>query len=103
MGKKCCVGGCDNDNRYLDKVKLKGSAIKEIKELDWYKLPLRDVARLTWISNINKGRDFKPTEKGKYHVCGIHFEDGQPTEDKPYPTLFMTVTELKSSTPVKKK
>ena len=80
MGKKCCVGGCDNDNRYLDKVKLKGSAIKEIKELNWHKLPpLRNDARLSWITNINK-----PTEKGKYHICSIHFENGQPTEDPNY-------------------
>ena len=88
MCKKSCVGGCDNDNRYLDKVKLKGSAIKEIKELDWYKLPLRDVARLTWISNINKGRDFKPTEKGKYHVCGIHFEDMDSQQKTNHTQLF---------------
>ena len=102
MGKRCCVFACDNDDRCAEKVVKRGFA----NEMAWHKLPTgisKKEIRVSWIKNITKGRkDFNPTDKGKYYVCSNHFEDGYPTKGNPALTLFMTLTEFKTATPVKK-
>ncbi|KAG7464674.1 hypothetical protein MATL_G00167940 [Megalops atlanticus] len=42
--------------------------------------------RQKWIKNINR-KDFVPNNNST--VCGIHFLDGKPTKENPYPVLHM--------------
>ena len=66
MGKnyRCCVGPCDNDQRYPEKIKKRshGVAIKR------HHFPINEERRQEWIEMISKGREnFHP---GKYDILG---------------------------------
>ena len=103
MVKRCAVIFCNNDSRYLDKLVLRGS----VREMKWHcfprgknKLKLRE----EWIRAVSKGRkNFAPGEKGNHHVCSNHFIDGEPSDENPIPTRFLTKSEYECPTPGKKK
>ena len=85
MGKnrRCCVGNCDNDERYPAKVIRK----PHVASLTWHKFPKNKIKFDEWVKAISKGRqDF---DGGKYtHVCSNHFLGGEPKNGPP--TLYLT-------------
>ena len=100
MGKKdrCCVGSCDNDKRYTNKV-IKRSHVKELK---WHRFTQDPIKRKEWIKLIGVGRkDFEP---GLWtYVCSNQFEDGMPTLQNPNPTLYLNPSSIKEKSPVKRR
>ena len=93
---RCCVGTCDNDRRYPDKLidrrypdKLIVSS--NVTSVMWHKFPKEDIKRKRWVKLISKGRaDFEPVNCSR--VCSVHFPDGKPTTSlNPDPTLFLTI------------
>ena len=97
--KRCCVGGCDNDQRYPQKLIIKD----HVQELKWHRVPRpnskndeTEKKRNLWVKMISKGRkDFAP--QNETFVCSNHFIDGKPTLNNPAPTLYLTVRENASS------
>uniref|UniRef100_A0A3P9K139 THAP-type domain-containing protein n=1 Tax=Oryzias latipes TaxID=8090 RepID=A0A3P9K139_ORYLA len=91
-GRTCCVFGCFNSSA---KIQAWNKTVCEIHKpllhLDCpclrpyglHRFPGRaedqDV-RQKWMKYINRDG---------FTVCGIHFPDGQPTRENPYPVLFM--------------
>lgn len=60
---------------------------KECSCPQWYsfhRLPKDNLARANWLKNL---RLRKPPKM--LHVCSFHFVDKRPTDDNPYPTLFL--------------
>ena len=53
MGRRCCVGACDNDDRYPNKVVKRGN----IKEVHWYKFPVNKDEKDEWSRLVSKGRE----------------------------------------------
>ena len=100
MGKKnrCCVGGCNNDQRYPD-LAIKRS---HVSELIWHRWPKGEALSELWRKSVSKGRkNFKP---GPYMtVCSNHFVDGKRTTENPVPKLFMTESEQHTSSPRKRR
>lgn len=87
MGKhdRCCVGGCNNDKRYPNKY-VKRSHVQELK---FHRFTSVEDKRKIWIKNISKGLvNFNPGKET--FICSNHFVDGQPTNENPHPTLFLT-------------
>eukprot|EP00795_Rhopilema_esculentum_P017081 gene17081-8598_t len=80
MGKndRCCVGSCDNDTRYPDKLVKRN----HVEKLRWHRFTEDPGKWKQWISLISKGRaDFNP---GPWtYVCSNHFVDDLATERKP--------------------
>eukprot|EP00795_Rhopilema_esculentum_P017082 gene17082-8599_t len=74
MGKndRCCVGSCDNDTRYPDKLVKRN----HVEKLRWHRFTEDPGKWKQWISLISKGRaDFNP---GPWtYVCSNHFVDGR--------------------------
>ena len=68
---RCCVGTCDNDKRYFDKLKVKD----HVKDLKWHRFPTVNLERKkTWTALVNKGRvNFTPTNGSR--ICSNHFPD----------------------------
>lgn len=100
MGKhdRCCVGGCSNDKRYPNKY-VKRSHITDLK---FHITPSDTEKRQIWEKQIGKGREgFKIG--ASMHVCSNHFQDAKPTTANPYPTLFLTESDIKKKSPVKRK
>ena len=101
MGKqdRCCVGGCDNDNRYPEKMEKRS----HVKELLLHKFTTVSWKRVEWIKLISKGREnFAPGTHGTF-VCSNHFPDGKPTIENPHPTLYLKPSEHTLKSPVKKR
>ena len=100
MGKndRCCIGPCDNDKRYPDKIK-KRSHVVAIK---WHHFPKNKERRQECIEMISKGREnFHP---GKWEfVCSNHFRDGEPSARYPNPSLFLTRHDELQATPKKRR
>ncbi|XP_064478022.1 uncharacterized protein LOC135391625 [Ornithodoros turicata] len=97
-GKTCSVFACRNCDRDLI---LWDEAVCQIHEPSLHKdCPcLRPFAmhgfpqgeknklvRQRWVSNLHR-KDFRPGKSAR--VCSIHFVDGRPTKDNPYPTLHL--------------
>ena len=83
---RCCVGGCDNDSRYPDKI-VKRSNVKELK---FHYFPKDPEKRKLWVKEVEKGLiDFQVSNSKV--VCSNHFEYGKPTFSSPIPTLYMSV------------
>ena len=97
--KRCCVAGCDNDQRRTEELVVKGHVV----QLAWHRVPrpsseANTKKRKRWVEMIAKGRqDFNPGNET--FVCSNHFLDGMPTLNHPYPTLFLTAREKDSSPP----
>ncbi|XP_074545351.1 uncharacterized protein LOC141804665 isoform X2 [Halichoeres trimaculatus] len=97
-GRTCAVVGCHNSSGKLQI--LKKSECSKHKPLLWKDCPCltpfglhrfpgraEDAAvRQQWIENINR-KDFVPNKNST--VCGIHFVDGKPTKEHPYPVLHL--------------
>uniref|UniRef100_A0A3B3HPB5 THAP-type domain-containing protein n=1 Tax=Oryzias latipes TaxID=8090 RepID=A0A3B3HPB5_ORYLA len=97
-GRTCCVFGCFNSSA---KIQAWNKTVCEIHKpllhLDCpclrpyglHRFPGRaedqDV-RQKWMKYINRNGF---TANKNTVVCGIHFPDGQPTRENPYPVLFM--------------
>ena len=43
-------------------------------------------SRKKWLSQIMRPLDYEP--KRSHRVCSLHFIDGKPTRENPFPTLF---------------
>ena len=100
MGKhgRCCVGGCNNDKRYSDKYVIRS----HVTDLKFHIIPSDLNKRQIWEKQIGKGR--KGFQIGKsMHVCSNHFQDAKPTSTNPFPTLFLTESDSKKKSPVKRK
>ena len=100
MGKhdRCCVGGCNNDKRYSDQYVIRS----HVTDLKFHIIPSDLNKRQIWEKQIGKGR--KGFQIGKYmHVCSNHFQDAKPTSVNPFPTLFLTKSDSKKKSPVKRK
>ena len=90
MGKNkiCCVGNCDNDEKYTLRVVIK----PHMKEVKWHRFPSNAKKIAEWTCAISKGRKcFKP---GKYtYVCSNHFMAGKPGDDYGPRKLYLTKSE----------
>ena len=100
MGKhdRCCIVGCSNDkinpNEYVKR--------PHITDLKFHITPSDTEKRQIWEKQIGKGREgFKIG--ASMHVCSNHFQDAKPTTANPYPTLFLTESDIKKKSPVKRK
>ena len=83
-----CVGGCNNDQRYPDKLDVKN----HVEKLTWHRVPRDEDKRNAWKKTVSKGREgFTPGNET--FVCSNHFVDGKPSNPNPYPTLYLTERE----------
>ena len=83
---RCCVDGCDNDQRYPERVVKRSHVSKMV----WHLWP----------------KDIALSERWKYSymsVCSNHFVDGKRTASNPVPTLFMTAFEQQTPSPKKRR
>jgi hypothetical protein len=85
---RCCVGGCDNDERCPCKFKIRSNA----GTMKFFKFAKHTKKRPIWIEDIKKGRE-NLSPGSETFVCANHFIDGEPTPQNPKPTLFLTPTE----------
>lgn len=90
----CCVGGCNNDDRYPNKYAIHS----HVKTMRFFKFTTAKSKRKIWIENISAGlENFSPGSAN-------HFVNGEPTTENPHPTLFLTLLQNKyASTPKKRK
>ena len=96
---RCCVGGCNNDSRYKDKI-IKRSHVNG--ELRWHYFPKDPVKREQWRKNVSKGL-FGFVASDHRTVCSNHFEYGKPTYGSPNPTLYLVPSDVKKPSPRKRK
>ena len=100
MGKhdRCCVGGCNNDRRYPDTYVIRS----HVKDLQFHRVPSDLEKKHIWEKQISKGReDFNIGNSMR--ICSNHFVDAQPTHANPNPTLYLTESDTKKKSPVKRK
>ena len=95
---RCCVGGCDNDSRYPEKV-VKRSHVAELK---FHCFPKDEARRKLWKKQVDKGLAGFVVTNNKV-VCSNHFEFGKPTYASPIPTLFMTMRKAEEPSPRKRR
>ena len=96
---RCCVGGCNNDSRYKDKI-IKRSHVNG--ELRWHYFPKDREKREQWRKNVSKGLvGFVASDHRT--VCSNHFEYGKPTYGSPNPTLYLVPSDVKKPSPRKQK
>ena len=88
MGRHCCVGPCNNDDRYPDLILKKG----HVTNLQFHIMPKDPERRRAWSILISKGRQNFIVGNWTY-VCSNHFKDAQPTSANPNPTLYLTVSD----------
>ena len=95
---RCCVGGCDNDQRYPERVVKRSHVSKMV----WHLWPKDKALSEPWKKRLAKGREnFEP---GLYmSVCSNHFVDGKRTASNPVPMLFMTAFEQQTPSPKKRR
>ena len=76
-----------------------------INDVVWHRFPQGNriesrEMREGWLQAVLRGRkDFDPGNES--FICSIHFVDGEPMDENPIPTLFMTLTEVQAATPKK--
>ena len=96
---RCCVGGCNNDSRYKDKIK-KQSHVKG--ELRWHYFPKDPEKREQWRRNSSKGLvGFVASDHRT--ICSNHFKYGKPTYGSPNPTLYLVPSDENKPSPRKRK
>ena len=87
---RCCVGICNNDRCYTDKLEIKS----HVKILKWHRFPKYKAKRKWWQTLVSKGREnFVVSDESR--ICSNHFVDGKPTEKRPNPTLLLTIQDNK--------
>ena len=97
MGYRCCVGICDNDSPYKEKI-IKHAHVDELR---FHKFPTDPDKRQAWLAQIAKGRAH--FNAGQYtFVCSNHFIDGKPTTANPHPPLFLTMSDKRKTPPTKR-
>jgi len=96
----CCVGGCNNDDRYPDNYKYHS----HVTTMEFFNFTTSASKRVIWIRNVQKGQlDFFDLKSGTF-ICANHFKDGKPTPENPHPTEVMTkLSNEHGSTPKKRK
>ena len=83
---RCCVGICNNDRSYPEKLEIKS----HVQILKWHRFPKDKAKRKWWQTLVNKGREnFVASDESR--ICSNHFVDGKPTEKHPNPTLLLTI------------
>ena len=83
---RCCVGACDNNRRYPDKLILPSN----VTSVTWHRFPKNDTKRKRWVKLISKGRtDFEQGNCSRMYL--VHFPDGKAISSNPNPTLFLTI------------
>ena len=95
---RCCVGGCNNDSRYPDKI-VKRSHVKELK---FHHFPKDESKRQLWKEQVDKGLDGFIVSDNKV-VCSNHFEYAKPTYASPVPTMFMNIRKALEPSPKKRR
>ena len=95
---RCCVGGCNNDSRYPDKI-VKRSHVKELKFHHFLK---DESKRQLWKEQVDKGLDGFIVSDNKV-VCSNHFEYGKPTYASPVQTMFMNIRKALEPSPKKRR
>ena len=97
MGPKsyhCATPGCTSDDR-------KRGRYGYMSDVQFFPFPTKKKApseRKKWLELLRR-EDFDPNRKAR--VCSLHFVDGQPTREHPYPELFQ-YNNFKDSTKVGK-
>ena len=77
---RCCVGICNNDRSYPDKLEIKS----HVQILKWHRFPKDKAKRKWWQTLVNKGREnFVASDESR--TCSNHFVDRKPTEKHPNP------------------
>ena len=98
MPYRCCVGGCDNDSRYPEKMVKRN----HVETLKFHRFPKEESEREMWQHNISKGRKFFKASNFM-RVCSNHFKYGRPTNAEPRPTLYLVPSDKKKKSPRKRK
>ncbi|XP_050040973.1 uncharacterized protein [Dermacentor andersoni] len=98
VGKRCavvCCRNCDGDIKVWKQsvCKLHPPLLHEdcpcLRPFSMHSFPQGErnkSIRKCWIENLQR-KNFDPRTSSR--VCSIHFVDGRPTEDNPYPTLHL--------------
>ena len=96
---RCCVGGCDNDSRYPEKVLKRGHVTGD---LAWHYFPKDLKERAIWMKNISKGlEDFVVSD---YKVVfSNHFQFGKPTFSSHAPMPAPIASDKSKRSPRKRK
>jgi len=95
---RCFIDCCANDSRHPGRLDTHSNVTGVIK---WYRLPKNDPKRKMWIESIMVSK-IPGTSIPKYcYICSIHFADGKPTKENPFPTLFLTPVMNCQKTPEK--
>ena len=93
-----CVGGCNNDSRYPDKI-VKRSHVKELK---FHHFPKDEsVKRQLWKEQVDKDLDGFIVSDNKV-VCSNQFQYGKPTYASPVPIMFMNIRKASEPSPKKR-
>ncbi|XP_041930409.1 uncharacterized protein LOC121694347 isoform X2 [Alosa sapidissima] len=96
-GKTCSVFNCSNSSNKITIWKKKQCERHKLPRVDCpclvpyglHRFPGRaqdEDIRQKWVKNINR-QGWVPNNNSR--VCGIHFPDGRPTKEHPYPVLHM--------------
>ena len=90
----CSVAGCDNDKRRPTEMIQRG----HVQELIFHRVPKDEKSRAIWISQLRKGlANFEWGQETR--VCSNHFQQGKPTCENPYPTLFLCPRDFTTPSP----
>ena len=94
---RCCVGGCDNDKRYL-LLCVKRRHVEG--DLIWHRFPKDPKKFEIWRKNIKRGLEFFNPGHETF-VCSNHFVNRKPTNN-PHPTLFLQPSDKQRRSPQKR-
>ena len=96
---RCCVGGCNNDSRYSEKIVKRGHIEGE---LHWHHIPKDPKKRAEWTEQISKGlKNFVASDNRV--VCSNHFQYRKPTFTSCKPTLYLVQSDKIKSSPRKQR
>lgn len=96
---RCCVGGCNNDDRYPEKYVVRS----HVKEMQFFRFTQAKDKHQIWINNIAPGLSGIVSGGMGSYVCANHFVDGEPTRENPHPTLFLSLLKTKFDKSPKKR
>ena len=96
---RCCVGGCDNDSRYPEKIVKRGHVEGELR---WHHILKDPKKREEWTEQISKGlKNFVASDNRV--VCSNHFQYGKPKFASSKPTLYLVQSDKIKSSPRKQR
>ena len=77
---RCCVAGKRRPKEIIQR--------GHVQELIFHRFPKDEKSRAVWISQVRKGlANYEWSQETR--VCSNHFQQGKPTCENPYPTLFL--------------